>query len=223
MESGADSRGRTSRIRDTSVDVSVQLQDGLRADAARGPEGIPSMVEAILQAGLQLGASDVHIDPTAASLDIRFRLDGVLVPGARVDRRSAAGVVARLKVLAELLTYRNDVPQEGRLRTDTLAGLAGMFGGVDLRLATFPTVHGEKAVVRIFDPARRLFDWAELGMPDPVGRRLEAALADTSGATVPWLPGCWPRPTRPASTGSVLWSGRSWCRWRLCCWACRWP
>ena len=159
------------------MDLSGGWQEQLHVEAARGPEGIPALVEAILAAGLRAGASDIHIEPTTRTLDIRFRLDGVLVPGARIDRQAAPGVVARLKVLAELLTYRTDVPQEGRLRCDVA-------GSVDLRLATFPTVHGEKAIVRVFDPDRRLFDLTELGLPDAVARRLCEALSDTSGAVL---------------------------------------
>jgi len=166
------------------MDLFARLEERLRTEAARAPEGIPTLVEAILDAGLQAGASDIHVEPCATGLLVRFRLDGVLVPGARVDGRVGPGVVARLKVLAELLTYRSDVPQEGRLRTDSLADLAGMSGGVDLRLATFPTVHGEKAIVRIFDPAQRLFDLTELGLPTPVEDRLTSAVSDTTGAVL---------------------------------------
>src|SRR4051794_38555706 len=74
------------------------------------------VVDLILAEARTLGASDVHLQPTADGLEIRWRLDGVLQVAGRLPRGVAGNVVARLKVLAELLTYRTDVPQEGRIR-----------------------------------------------------------------------------------------------------------
>src|SRR6185437_573268 len=91
---------------------------------------------------LAAGASDVHVQPTAEGLDVRWRVDGVLHPVVAIPQGAATKVIARLKVLADLLTYRNDVPQEGRVRDAP--------GGVEMRLSTFPTLYGEKAVARIF-------------------------------------------------------------------------
>ncbi|MGC1720306.1 MAG: ATPase, T2SS/T4P/T4SS family [Isosphaeraceae bacterium] len=81
---------------------------------------------------------------------------------------------ARLKVLAELLTYRTDVPQEGRIR--------GAPGEVEMRLSTFPTLHGEKAVVRLFAGSGRFLRLADLGLPAEVHDALSQVLDETSGA-----------------------------------------
>jgi len=161
-----------------------ELQSGLAQLAEGGTHGTAAIVERVLQAGVSAGASDIHVEPTSSHLDIRFRIDGVLVPAARLHVEAAPSAVARLKVLAELLTYRTDVPQEGRLRTEQLGFDAGPAGELDLRVATFPTVHGEKAVVRIFDPQRRVYDLAELGLPKSVGERLTTALGETAGAVL---------------------------------------
>ena len=99
------------------------------------------------------GASDVHFQPGADGLELRWRIDGVLQPVAMLPAKVAPNVVARLKVLAELLTYRTDVPQEGRIR-----GVAGR--GRDAaqhlpdrlrREGRGPDVRGARAV----PPARR--------------------------------------------------------------------
>ena len=74
--------------------------------------------------------------------------------------------MARLKVLAELLTYRTDVPQEGRIRGG---------GDVEMRVSTFPTLHGEKAVVRFFGGCGQYRYLADLGMPDDVRAGVRAA------------------------------------------------
>ncbi len=99
-------------------------------------------VETLLAAGRERGASDVHLQPTPDGLELRWRVDGVLSPLGTFPPGVAANVMARLKVLADLLTYRNDVPQEGRLRTPEAE--------VEVRVCTFPTLHGERAVVRLF-------------------------------------------------------------------------
>ena len=85
-------------------------------------------------------------------------------------------MVARLKVLAELLTYRVDIPQEGRIQ-DSHA-----LYGADMRVSTFPTIHGEKAVVRLFDAAGRVLDLEQLGLSPDVERHLRTMLRERSGA-----------------------------------------
>ena len=108
---------------------------------------------------------------------MRWRIDGVLQPVAVLPAKLAPNVVARLKVLAELLTYRTDVPQEGRIR--------GVPGEVEMRLSTFPTLHGEKAVVRLFAGPGRFLRLDDLGLPDGgPRRRSRAGLDETSGAII---------------------------------------
>lgn len=117
----------------------------------------------------------MHFQPTASGLEVRFRIDGVLQRVAALPREAAANVVARLKVMAELLTYRNDVPQEGSIRTSS-------GGGSERRVSTFPTVYGENAVVRVFNPAHGLLDLDELGLPPAVLATLQRLLREKSGA-----------------------------------------
>lgn len=131
-------------------------------------------VELLLRAAAGVAASDVHLQPTAEGLEVRWRIDGVLHPAAVLPATAAAKVVARLKVLAELLTYRNDVPQEGRVR--------GLPGDLEMRLSTFPTLYGEKAVVRLFAGSGRHQRLDELGLPDEVSATLRRLLDATSGA-----------------------------------------
>ena len=95
---------------------------------------------------------------------------------ATLPKQLAHHVVARLKVLAELLTYRTDVPQEGRIPWNDSA--------VEMRLSTFPTLHGEKAVVRLFAQAGRFERLSDLGLPVEVAERLAKLVHQTSGALV---------------------------------------
>jgi len=134
------------------------------------------VVDAVLDAAVRAGASDVHLQPTETGLDIRWRVDGVLQPVATLGRQGSPNVVARLKVLADLLTYRTDVPQEGRIR--------GGPSRIEMRLSTFPTLHGEKAVARLFAGPGRFLTLDDLGLPEEVRASLSRALDETSGAIV---------------------------------------
>lgn len=130
-------------------------------------------VDRLLAAARETQASDLHLLPMAEGLDVRWRVDGVLEPLAVLPGRLSANVIARLKVLAGLLTYRTDVPQEGRIRETA---------GSEVRVSTFPTLFGEKAVVRLFADRGRYDSLDALGLrPELVGQ-LRNLLAETSGA-----------------------------------------
>jgi general secretion pathway protein E len=153
------------------------LQAQLNDPAAAGPERAVQAVELILAEADRLGVSDVHFEPTARELEVRFRVDGVLQAAATLPRALAPNVIARLKVMAELLTYRVDIPQEGGIRPTDGAP-------VERRVSTFPTVHGEKAVVRVFNPAARLLEPDQLGLAPDVLATLEGLLWGRSGAVL---------------------------------------
>lgn len=133
-------------------------------------------VELLLAAARAAKASDVHLQPAREGLDVLWRLDGVLQRVGVFSRGEAADVVSRLKVLAELLTYRTEVPQEGRIREQT--------GEIEMRVSTFPTLHGERAVVRLFASQQSFQFLRELGLPTEIETALEKALCETSGALI---------------------------------------
>ena len=133
----------------------------------------------------QRGASDIHWQPGGDGFDVRFRLDGVLQTVATLPKHIGPNVVGRLKVLADLLTYRTDCPQEGRLRTaaDAAEQSQGQDNdAVEMRVSTFPTLYGERAVVRLFGAARSLQRLDDLGLTPDVLAPLRQLLAETSGA-----------------------------------------
>jgi general secretion pathway protein E len=157
--------------------TTVQLQQFLKTATASDPQAAVAIVDALLAASVAAGASDLHLLPTPDGLDITWRIDGVLHPLGRVSKDLATNVVTRLKVLARLLTYRTNVPQEGRIAPGD--------GGVEVRVSTFPTLFGEKVVARNLprgeQPLARL---DELGLPAEVQTALRATLRQTSGALV---------------------------------------
>ena len=140
----------------------------------KDPQYAVEVVDRLLAAGREARASDLHLQPTAEGLELRWRIDGVLHRVMTFPPQVSPNIVARLKVLAELLTYRSELPQEGRIRS----------GDVEMRVSTFPTLYGEKAVVRLFASGGRFDTLADLELPDEVTRCLVRLLAETSGAIV---------------------------------------
>ena len=105
--------------------------------ASSPPSTAVEIVDGLIQRAQGAGATDVHIQPTSNALDVRWRVDGVLLPIESWPKQVASNVVSRLKVLAGLLTYRSDIPQEGRIH--------GVPGNVrEMRLSTFPTLPRRK-------------------------------------------------------------------------------
>ena len=155
---------------------SHRLSSALAQLDPANPRYASDVVEKALAEAQTAGASDVHFQPGGDGLELRWRIDGVLQPVALLPAKVAPNVVARLKVLSELLTYRTDVPQEGRIKAAP--------GEVEMRVSTFPTLFGEKAVVRMFAGPGRFLRLVDLGLPDSVQAELDHLLGETSGAIV---------------------------------------
>jgi general secretion pathway protein E len=122
------------------------------------------MVDALLLDALRRRASDLHVEPTSDEYILRFRVDGLLETEKNLPSAAGRAVVTRLMVMARLLTYRLDVPQEGRISLPT--GNADQT--VELRLSVMPTIHGMRAAVRM--PAEHVQPavLADLALPEPV-------------------------------------------------------
>jgi general secretion pathway protein E len=154
-----------------------ELQQQIAAARAENPQAAVDLVDALLAASVASGASDLHLLPTMEGLQATWRIDGVLQPVGLISPQLATNVVTRLKVLARLLTYRTNVPQEGRITAEGSA--------VEVRVSTFPTLFGEKVVARNLPRgAQPLANLAELGLPAEVLQSLRGALSQTSGALV---------------------------------------
>jgi type IV pilus assembly protein PilB len=126
---------------------------------------IVKFVNVLVNQAVTERASDIHVEPTESDLRIRFRIDGVLHEVMRSPRSIQAGVISRLKVMAEINIAERRVPQDGRISMK----VAGR--GIDLRVATLPTVYGEKVVLRVLDKGQALMRLEELGfLPETLGR-----------------------------------------------------
>jgi type II secretory ATPase GspE/PulE/Tfp pilus assembly ATPase PilB-like protein len=137
---------------------------------------VVSVVDDLLRKAVECGASDIHFEPTSTDLDVKFRLDGVLSTVEELPRSLSDNVIARLKVLGGLLTYRNDIPQEGRIESNHQDNRV-----MDQRLAVFPTIHGQRAVVRLFYSNTELMALDQLGFSQPTYTALRNIAAQSQG------------------------------------------
>ena len=113
----------------------------------------------VLQA-LNERASDIHVEPTATDLRIRYRIDGVLHDMSTAPRAIASAVTTRLKVMADLNIAEHRMPQDGRISLNVGSK------GIDLRMATLPTIHGEKVVMRVLDKSSVVLGFADSGFDE---------------------------------------------------------
>jgi type IV pilus assembly protein PilB len=118
---------------------------------------IVKLVNLLITQAVQDRASDIHIEPGEHDLRVRYRIDGVLHEVMRPPKNIHSGVVSRLKIMADINIAERRVPQDGRISA-TIGGRA-----VDLRVATLPTVFGEKVVMRILDKSTALLRLDDLG------------------------------------------------------------
>ncbi len=105
-------------------------------------------------------ASDIHIEPTERDLRVRYRIDGVLHDAHRSPKHIQNGVISRLKIMADMNIAERRLPQDGRL------SVSHQGRKVDLRIATLPTVWGEKVVARILDNSQAHLGLADLGFSE---------------------------------------------------------
>jgi type II secretory ATPase GspE/PulE/Tfp pilus assembly ATPase PilB-like protein len=142
--------------------------------AAQGLE-VSVLVNCLVQDAIQLGASDLHIEPWETAIAVRARVNGVLIEVAHLPLDLMDKISMRFKVMSNLVTYQAGTPQDG-----TAVG-GPELEGVQLRVSIFPTTRGEKIVVRLFDPRDRRFDLGALGFEDSTLQGLLRVLKRTSG------------------------------------------
>ena len=155
----------------------------VRKDQRSDRHNVVALVDRLLERGLAGRATDLHFEPTDTDMVVRVRVDGQLLDFDRIPAELAENVVTRLKVLAGLLTYRIDIPQEGGLRWDPKECTESN-GAVDLRVATFPTIRGERVVVRVFAPEAELQTLEQLGLAVDQLEELRRAAAEPDGLIV---------------------------------------
>jgi len=118
---------------------------------------VVEMVNNMITRAVEMGASDIHFEPERDSFNCRYRIDGVLYPASQIPLENQAAVISRIKIMANMDIAEKRLPQDGRLRMYA----AGR--DVDLRLSTFPSIHGENVVIRILDRSAGMLKLEQLG------------------------------------------------------------
>jgi type IV pilus assembly protein PilB len=155
---------------DTELDLGI--------DASPDEKPIIRLVSSVLQHAVGESASDIHIEPQAREVSVRFRVDGVLREVMSIPSKLQHSVTARLKLLAELNIAEKRLPQDGRFSVK--------IGDqrVNFRVASLPTAYGEKIVLRLLDTANVEVDLGKLGFAQRDYERFEAVFRRPYGATL---------------------------------------
>ncbi len=143
-------------------------------DAVDSTGSAPEILERLVKQAERADASDIHLQMHGGSAFVAFRLDGVITPVAELPADTAERVFGRIKFLARLKTYQESLPQDGRINK------ADINARSDLRVATYPTVTGEKIVLRLFH-GTAIRTLSELDFPAEARSELELFLRQTAG------------------------------------------
>ena len=169
--------GMDGQVEALASQASEQLEtDDEQLESALEEAPIVKLVQAIMTQAVGDRASDVHIEPTERDVRVRFRVDGVLHDVMHSPKNIQGGLISRLKVMADLNIAEKRVPQDGRISMRV--------GGrtLDLRVATLPTVYGEKIVIRVLDKSQALLRLEDLGFADDSYKRFSASFSKPYGA-----------------------------------------
>jgi MSHA biogenesis protein MshE len=161
----------TADMGDTSADFGNVL--GLTAGAEDAP--VVKLLNTVFEEAVKIKASDIHIEPQEKSLQIRFRIDGVLHLQTEADSKISTALVLRLKLVSGLDISEKRLPQDGRFNIK-LRGVP-----VDIRISTMPTQYGESVVMRLLAQNTGLLQLDKLHMPSHILERFRKAIARPSG------------------------------------------
>jgi type IV pilus assembly protein PilB len=173
---------RMSRYDETVSDLAgivndeAEVEDLGTIEAATEEAPIVKLVNTLVTRAVNERASDIHIEPGERDLRVRFRIDGVLHEIMTTPRSVAGAVVSRLKIMADLDIAERRVPQDGRVSL-RVAGRP-----IDLRVATLPSIYGEKVVIRILDKDDAILELKDLGFLPESLARFETSYAKPYGA-----------------------------------------
>ena len=137
------------------VDSGDKLEEDELLEVASAP--IVKLINSIIEQAVDMRASDIHIEPYAEDIRVRFRIDGDLHEIMKLSSSSLSAIVTRIKIIGKMNIAEKRIPQDGRVETK-INGKE-----IDIRISTIPTVYGEKIVLRLLDRSNFMFSKSELG------------------------------------------------------------
>lgn len=133
------------------------------------------LVDTIIHNAIGLSASDIHLEPCCDGLRIRFRIDGILHDQESIDNQFVTRLISRLKILAQLDIAEKRIAQDGKFR------VVAQGAEIDLRVSTFPCMHGEKVVIRILNRSVQAITIDSLGLAQEMQFVLQDLLSKPQG------------------------------------------
>ncbi len=162
-----------SMLQDCIEQAGKAVESGAKLGDADSP--FIRLVDLIIRKGVEDGATDIHLEPEEMVLRTRYRIDGRLVQGPFLAKDLQSIVITRVKILAGMNISESRVPQDGRI----------MFKiekrQIDLRVSTFPTVHGETVVCRVLDKQNLVVGLGKLGMSKKMLKKFQRDIARPHG------------------------------------------
>lgn len=149
--------GDLNQTEETTIDA-ADVSDLADLQKLAGEAAVVQLVNLMFAQAVRDRVSDIHIEPYERDVKIRFRVDGILHDSMNPPKRMHAAILSRLKILSELNIAERRLPQDGRIKL-TIGNRQ-----VDVRLSIVPTVHGERAVMRILDKGDAMLTLPQLGM-----------------------------------------------------------
>jgi type IV pilus assembly protein PilB len=158
------------------LDDQAEVEDLSSMEASIEEAPVVKLVNTIITRAMNERASDIHIEPGEKDLRVRFRIDGVLHEAMTTPRTITNAMVSRLKIMADINIAERRIPQDGRI------SLKVQGHQIDLRVATLPSVYGEKVVLRILDRSSILLELSDLGFSENNLARFESSYTKPYGA-----------------------------------------
>ncbi len=150
----------------------------LQSGGGEYTQPVVRLVNALLADAVKRGASDIHLEPEATFLRIRYRIDGVLEHSRSLHRKYWTAISVRLKIVAGLNIAESRAPQDGRLSL-TLYGRP-----IDFRVSVLPTLHGENIVLRVLDREKAIIPLERMDLPPDTLAGLKQAIARPEGILI---------------------------------------
>ena len=165
-----------SNINDDDVhglDSMNESTEHIRDMASEAP--VIKLVNHIISEAIESRASDIHFEPFADELLLRYRIDGILHEFDPPPKRLSSAITTRIKIMAKMDISERRLPQDGRIKLKILGK------DIDMRISTLPTLHGESVVMRILDRGNLLLDLGQMGFPKKVQDELEKLILKPYG------------------------------------------
>lgn len=158
------------------IKIKSESIDELKMKAAEAP--IVKMVNSLIKQAVTEKASDIHIEPQADGISVRYRIDGVLYEVEAPPKSMVAPIISRLKILSRLDIAEKRLPQDGGFMTNIENR------NIDLRVSTIPTIYGEKIAIRVLDKEMLSFKLSSIGLNSSDFEKVSANITKPYGLVI---------------------------------------